>query len=255
VLVDPIVLLKGTWRQGVAGDRLAERLRCWAQLEPVLARFVGDPGRLFAFLRTPPSSLRDEVFCALLRCAKSDQLAGLVLLEALLPGLKAIFGRTLLRAAERDELLALLLAQSWQQLVGYPVERRPRRVAANLLLDIRKYTLRELERVRRESSLPLEGGETPDPADAGADVELPLRRAVAAGALSEAEAELILETRVDRRRLPEIAAELGVAYITVYQRRARAERRLLLFLGVPVKNRGSRRHMCSARTDAAGGTD
>jgi hypothetical protein len=153
-------------------------------------------------------------------------------------------------------LLALLLANAWQQIVGYPVEQRPHRVAANLLLDTRKHTLRQLGRHRPERTLPLGGREPSDTTRATpADLELPLRRAVAAGAVSEAESELILRTRVDRTPLPQLAAEQGVAYITLYQRRARAERRLLLFLGVPVKNRGSRRHMCTARTDAAGAAE
>ena len=252
--MDPILQLAQTWRQGFTGRRLAGHLRSWGEREPALRRFAGDPTRLFAFLRTLPSAERDEVFCALLRQAKSDQLAGLVVLEALLPGLKASLGRTLVAAGEGDELQALLLANAWQQIVGYPVERRPHRVAANLLLDIRKHTLRQLPRHRPERTLPLRetGNAT---RTASTDLELPVRRAVSAGALSEAEAELILSTRVDRTPLPRLAAEQGVAYITLYQRRARAERRLLLFLGVPVKNRRSRRHMCTARTDAAGSAE
>jgi hypothetical protein len=250
--VDPIVQLATTWRRGLAGKRLAERLRIWGETEPALRRFGADPSRLFAFLRTEASAERDLVFCALLRCAKSDQLAGLVVLEALLPGFKASLGRTLIAAGEGDELLALMLANAWQQIVGYPVERRPSRVAANLLLDIRKRTLQQLPRHCRDRTQPLAGREA-SMARRGevSDLELPLRRAVAAGALTQAEAELIVRTRVDKVPLPRLAIELGVAYITLYQRRARAERRLLVFLGRPVKNRGSKRHMCTARTDAA----
>src|SRR5205807_606070 len=133
-----------TWRQGYAGKRLAAELRAWGKGEPSLRRFGGDPERLFAFLRSEPSAERDEVFCGLLRLAKREQLAGLVVLEALIPGLKASLGRTLVAAGERDELLGLLLASAWKLIVSYPVERRPSRVAANLLLDIRKQTLRQL---------------------------------------------------------------------------------------------------------------
>lgn len=250
--MDPILQLASTWRRGYAGRRLAEALRGWGEPEPLLRRFGGEPEQLFAFLRTEPSAERDQVFCALLRLAKQEQLAGLVVLEALLPGLKASLGRTLIAAGESDELLALLLESAWRLIVAYPVERRPSRVAANLLLDIRKQTLRQLPEHRHNRSRHLAGR---DPAAAPArparDLELPLRRAVAAGALSEQEAELILRSRVDRVPLPKLAAEQGVAYITLYKRRARAERRLLLFLGRPVKNGGPKRHMCTARTDAA----
>ena len=211
----------------------------------------GEPERLLAFLSSEPTAERDQVWCALLRLAKHEQLAGLVVLEALLPGLKASLGRTLIAAGEGDELLALLLANAWRLIVDYPVERRPTRVAANLLLDIRKHTLRQLPRHRSRSAHL--AGRDPDatPTGAARDLEQPLRRAVAAGALSEAEAEVILRTRVDRVPLPRLAEQQQVAYITLYKRRARAERRLLLFLGRPVKKRGPKRHMCTARTDAA----
>jgi hypothetical protein len=254
--VDPVLQLATTWRQGYAGKQLAEQLRRWGEREPALRRFDGEPGRLFAFLRTEPSAERDAVFCALLRLAKHQQLAGLVVLEALLPGLKASLGRTFVAAGESDELLALMLANAWAQIVGYPVERRPARVAANLLLDIRKQTVRQLPRHRHN---PREHAHEREPAAnrrmVASDLEQPLRRAVAAGAVSEAEADLILRTRVDDVPLPKLAAKQGVAYITLYQRRARAERRLLLFLGRPVKKRGPGRHMCTARSDAAGAAE
>lgn len=246
--MDPILQLARTWRQGFAGERLAAQLRSWRENEPALRRFADDPARLFAFLRTEPSAERDRVFCALLRQAREDEHAGLVLLEALLPGLKALLGRILVDARESDELLALLLKSAWEQIATYPLERRPHRVAANLLLDIRKQTLRELGHQRRfASERPVTRREAVTVF--GSDIEAPLRRAVSAGALTAEEAELVLQSRVDRRPLAQIAAELGLAYVTVYKRRAKAEQRLLLFLGQrPGKNRGPNRHMSSART-------
>jgi DNA-directed RNA polymerase specialized sigma24 family protein len=248
LVVDPIVQLGSTWRQGAAGARLNTRLRAWSADEPSLVRFTGSAERLFRFLRSEPSAERDRVFCALLRQARRDELAALVLLEALLPGLKSLLGRILVDTRESDELLAVLLKNTWEQIATYPLERRPQRVAANLLLDIRKKTLQELGHQRRTASeQPLTRREAA--ATIGADIEAPLRRAVGVGALSDTEAELILQSRVDRRPLAEIAAELGLAYVTVYKRRAKAERRLLLFLGQPSgKNRGGNRHMSSART-------
>ena len=58
-----------------------------------------------------------------------------------------------------------------------------------------------------------------------------MRRAVAAAAISEEEAELILRTRIDGADLRALADEAGLAYNTLVVRRLRAERRLLLFLG------------------------
>jgi hypothetical protein len=207
--VDPFLQLATTWRQGFAGKLLAEQLRRWGEGEQALRRFGGQPELLFAFLRTEPSAERDAVFCALLRLAKGEQLAGLVVLEALLPGLKASLARTFVAAGESDELLALMLANAWAQIVGYPVERRPSRVAANLLLDIRKQTLRQLPRhrhqptrarararARREQT---DGGERsraaiaargrcrrPERGGGGSDLAHPRRRRAAAPARREA---------------------------------------------------------------------
>jgi DNA-directed RNA polymerase specialized sigma24 family protein len=252
--VDPIVQLEQGWRQGVAGARLARCLRVWGEREPALARFQGDAARLFRFFRTPPGPERDSVFCALLRQAKRDRLAGLVVLEALLPGIKALRGRILVDVGERDEVWALLLGNAWERILGYPVERRPSRVAANLLLDIRKATLRELVRQRPQSAVQLSGSE-PAP-ELQSEGELTVLQALGAGVLSSAEAELILKTRVDGCPLTAVAAELGVAYQALLMRRIRAEKRLLVFLGGPVvSSRGRKRHMSIARSAAIEAAD
>ena len=245
--MDPLVELTQTWRQGQAGRRLANRLGAWALEEPVLRSFDAEPPALFRFLRSRPSGERDAVFCALLRQATTDQLAGMVVLEALLPGLKALSGSILVEAGQAEELLASLLAHAWEGIVGYPVERRPARVAANLLLDVRKATVNELRHRRRNATAgQLSGREQPPPRQA--DGELAVMRALAAGAIKRAEAELILETRFGGRSLHELAAEQGVGYRALLARRIRAEKRLLLFLGRPVVTfRGSNRHMCTAR--------
>ena len=244
---DPVAELAGGWRRGIAASVLAARLRCWGRAEPALAGF-GSVERLFRFLRSRPSRQRDEVFCALLRWAQCDQLAGLVVLEALLPGLKALRGRILAEASENDEVWTLLLAAAWEQIVRYPLARRPGRVAANVLLDVRKTVLRELAVRRHTEMLPLSGLEV-GALPGECDIESPLRRAIRAGVLSASEAELILQTRVDGRSLPAVAAELGVPYITVYKRRARAERRLVVFLGGrpgKIPGAGSAYEQCSA---------
>lgn len=233
---------------GLSGTQLNLRLRRWAAEQPALARFAGSAELLFRFLRGEPSAERDRVMLALLRQARRDEFAGLLVLEALLPGLKRVLGRILVDAGESDERLAVVLDCAWEQIVSYPLERRPTRVAANLLLDIRKQALRELGQHRRPADeLPLSRRE-PAPTF-GADIEAPLRRAVTAGAITATDAGLILQSRIDGRPLAEIAAELGLQYIGAYKRRQRAEQRLLFFLGQPAgKNRGRNRHMSSART-------
>jgi DNA-directed RNA polymerase specialized sigma24 family protein len=256
--VDPVVQLEArVWRRGVGGERLARRLRAWAAVEPALARF-GSAEALFRFLRSEPSAERDAVFRTLLASAKTDELAGLVLLEALLPGLKRLAGQLLIETRNRDSVWAVLLACAWERIRAYPLERRPRRLAANLLLDTRKAVAKELGRELYPPEQPRALGALgqPYPACRADDIDALLDRAVAAGALSRREAELIASTRIDGLTLAELAGRLGIPYHTLSVRRIRAERRLLLFLGCAAVTSGGRdRHISPAREGGAGSAD
>lgn len=241
--VDPVPLarLEREW-QALAGGRLAARFRAWAELEPALAAFAS-PRALLRFLRSPGANPddKDAALAALLARARAEPLAGRVVLEAILPGLKGVAGRLLRDPAEREELWALLFACAWEQIASYPLEQRPCRLAANLLLDTLHATGAGLDRERRQraelaAEQPLFG--LPTGLGPSGDLEALLARAAAAGAISSEEAGLILETRIDGRPLAALAAEKGLAYNTLKLRRQRAERRLLLHLGYPPVPRG-----------------
>jgi hypothetical protein len=227
VLVDYIVELD-RWRDGPARRQLVARLPAWAQHERTLARF-GTPQELFTFLESPPSTERDEAFCALLRLARDEQLAGEVVLSALLPGLKALVGSLLHDANARDDVWSSVLSTIWELIVTYPLERRPTRVAANLLLDTRKQTVKDLVR-ERERSKPTDALELRSGRANAGSVDLLVTRAVRAGAISRPEGRLILATRIDGRLL-RAYVRLGFSYRALVMRRWRAEKRLLLFAG------------------------
>ncbi|HEU6443760.1 MAG TPA: hypothetical protein VFL61_01745 [Gaiellaceae bacterium] len=191
------------------------------------------------------------ILAGLLRETRADPLAGRVVLQALLPGLKRLAGRLLFEAGEREELWSLLLAHLWAGIRSYPVERRPRRVAANLLLDAAHATLADLGKERRLRA------QAPELAPASVEAgeqqeEVVLARAVRAGALSRAEALLILRSRVEGVSLVRIAAEEGAGYDALRIRRRRAELRLRLFLGSP-DVRFERRNRPLSRARASGG--
>jgi DNA-directed RNA polymerase specialized sigma24 family protein len=247
---DLIERLEAEWPALASGALLA-RLRVWSEQEPVLASFA-TPQQLLRRLRGLRGHHRaeDEILAALLRQAQTDPLAARVVLQALLPGLKALARRILLDASERDELWSALLAHCWERIRSYPLERRPARIAANTLLDTLKKTTHELRRNRRDRDQYSHEPPTEQAAlnPAGTDVERLVQRAIAAAAISEEEAELILRTRIDGTDLHVLADAAGLAYHTVKVRRLRAEKRLLLFLGhSPVTFRGRKRPLSSAR--------
>lgn len=250
--LDPVAQLDREWQQ-LSSGRLRSKLREWAEAEPALAPFA-DPATLIRFLRRPgPWAARDALLRALLYRARLEPLAARVVLEALLPGLKRVAERVILDSRDRDELWSLLLACAWEQIRTYPLERRPSRIAANLLLDTRRKTL---DQFLRERARPRSRPDSPTGArrarqraieqreaaasltaassarqQAHGDVDALLATAVEAGAISREEAELIARTRIDGVALHELAAAASVAYHTLNVRRIRGERRLLLFLG------------------------
>ena len=229
--MDPLSQLEQEWPR--LADRLDRRLRDWQAAEPALAPFA-TTRRLVRFLHDHDTDPRDKdaVLAALIRYGSIDPDARRLVLQALLPGLKTAAAATVLDQRDRGELVQLLLAAAWERICCYPLQRRPSRIAANLLRDSRSDALRafgvELHDRRELPERPLER----TPAELHeVDLEAPLRRAVAAAAIRKEEAELILRTRIDGVSLAEIAAAEGVAYDTLRLRRRRAERRLLLFLG------------------------
>jgi DNA-directed RNA polymerase specialized sigma24 family protein len=248
----PLDRLDREW-QARASSELPARLRAWAREEPALAAFAS-PSALIRFLHSRGRADKDTVLRALLARARTDPLAARVVLQALRPGLKGLAKRIFLHADDVGELWQLLLASAWERIRTYPLERRPHRIAANLLLDTMRATLTELARERsRRGEIPARPVVPTAAARVVApDVETVLARAVAAGAISADEAELILRTRIDEEPLASAAREFGVSYNVVRVRLQRAERRLLLHLGIsPVPRRRRKRPSFGARAVGA----
>lgn len=252
----PVARLESDWRRELAGPLLADHLRKWREREAALAVFASPPALLGFLRRSNPGERQDAVLLALLRCAREDPVAARFVLQAMMPALKRISAGLLVDANEQAELWSTLLSCAWERIRGYPIERRPHRVAANLRLDTlhdlalahRKETARRgLQRLYPSTLLPAR------PRCQAGDVDALLAEAVRAGALSDEEAELIAATRIDGESLVELAASACVLYDAVRMRRARAERRLLLYLGVvDVRFGRSKRLLDGARVTGAG---
>jgi DNA-directed RNA polymerase specialized sigma24 family protein len=208
----------------LAGAGIARQLPDWQQGEPALACFA-DPCALLRFLHSATAAETDGPLLALLRVARRDRLAGRLLLQMLLPALKTQSERIVCPARRRDELWELLLFHAWETICSYPLTRR-RRVAANLALQVLHETTRELQRrpCSHDHEQLLPGHELESAAAAELDDrESVVEAAVAMGAISEGDAELVLCTRVDGIRLRLLANMLDVSYGALRKRRQRAE--------------------------------
>jgi hypothetical protein len=132
------------WERLRAQPSSRARVVAWGQAEPVLTPYDDLDDVLAAARGTGPASPAagtggadpDEVLAAVMRRAADDEVAAQLVLRRLLPGLVRIALRR--GGTGRWEVKPLfddLTAAGWLVVRTYPLERRPRRVAANLLLD------------------------------------------------------------------------------------------------------------------------
>jgi DNA-directed RNA polymerase specialized sigma24 family protein len=184
-----------------------------------------------------PMMEADATCAALARRAADDATAARTLLQALRPGLRTL-GRRLALGAAFDDVDHEVIALAWERIRTYPYDRRPRKIAPNVLLDVRK---RYLQRIRAEQPdvgldeiSPRLQPATPSAEDDALDSEIPslqraygtLAMAVAAGAISDTAANIIWQTRIVGASDPDVASELGLRLRTMQRRRQRAERQL-----------------------------
>lgn len=127
----------------------AAEIGVWAVRHPVLAA-CQDLDDVLLRVRAEP----DPSLTVLVReAADGSRLAARVILQALLGKLVLMARRS--RYAGVDDFVAAL----WCRIAGYPLERRPRRIAANLALDTLKDVTRLLPSPEIEQPVPWPPGE------------------------------------------------------------------------------------------------
>lgn len=208
--------------------------------------------------RSVPYAARDAAIGELLRRAKSEPAWIVGLAGVLLPGLRRIAGRVAREfPGDTADVDAEILAGFVEAVRG--VEACGPRLAARLLA-----VPWNRAKVARRAEMACAGRKVPAQSSAApvrpwGHPDLVLDRAVAAGAVTHEEAEIIGATRLGGAGLAEVAAEHGVSYGTLRRRRYRAECRLVRWLSngsspVPKRSRpgirscgsGSGRHRQAA---------
>lgn len=222
-----IDVLEDEWEELVRSSRLADALRAWAADDPAL--HFDSPAALVetAENRHRPGDA-DVVLAALARRAGTDDLAARFLLQLVLPGCKRmlrLYGRH-----DPEEWAALVVSTMWDCIRHYPIDRRPERVAANLLLDARQRVIRAVRRHRPtaplhrlpEHDLP---AVAPGPGPAAEAVSA-VGEAVRRGRVDLDDARLVVLTRLGGVTVAEVARHARTGEQTVRRRRHRTEARL-----------------------------
>jgi DNA-directed RNA polymerase specialized sigma24 family protein len=214
------------WFQLVNQRSSRRRYTTWAAGDPTFAAHADLAAFMAAARQRNDRERSDRILAALADRAGTDTLAARALLHAILPGLRAL-ASTHHWVAPGDELEATIVAIAWHHIRSYPIANRPRRIAANLLLDTGHHLRHDVP--RPAPTVPLEViNDLPSAPTHGSGHELTelVCEAVASGWLQPDRAELILRTRVLGQPIAVIAEQLGYPIDTIRHRRRRAERAL-----------------------------
>lgn len=215
------------WSSFVDSPSVLRRFEDWQRDDPDLAEFV-DLAHLVRFAQTPgqPAASDDALRC-LGRRSQTDSVAARALLQCVLYALPQL--ATKFRPAvggDGDEIAALVVATAYERIRTYPIDRRPRHIAANIVLDTRQIVSRTLCRPRVAEVLADDRAllsALVAPISAGAEVFDLVGRAVRAKRVDPDDARIIVLTRVYDVPVNELAAEYHCLPHSLRRRRLRAE--------------------------------
>jgi len=195
-----------------------------------MARWESDPTLgAFSDLASVVGTLRDaaspeqanRILRALIERAETDDLAARTVLQALIPGLVNMSKR-LGRGQLDEDLQAQVVTEAIERIRRYPLARRPRAIAANVIQDV----LGRICRARREDPRGDEARPVEPPADPSVEVCELVEEALAAGRLRRCDAELLLSVAIGNDTLRRRAAREGLTYAAMHERWRRARNRL-----------------------------
>jgi hypothetical protein len=219
-----VTLLDALGRSPMVSRR---RFAGWVRREPALVGL--DPTRVVAVVHDrvgTDHARKDELLASLVRLARVDPEAGTLLVVCLLPGIKARL-RAHGRGLDPEDAASMMVEAVWRRIARYPLDRRPAKIAANLLSDALADFIAGRDRQRAwdehtesyDAALGLAVGQ-------GESVETLWQEAERAGVVSADEVSLIDVTRLVGVPVPTVAWHLDISAAAAHKRRQRAEARL-----------------------------
>jgi DNA-directed RNA polymerase specialized sigma24 family protein len=215
--------LERDWQLVAAGpDADAARQR-WAA-DPVLGH-IHSVGEILE--RTAPGRDRasaDAILGALLRRAARDEFAARAALQALTPGLSTLARR--MGAARDPDVAPEVVAAALARIKCYPCERRPRAVAANVILDVLAAVCKSRSAAARETATAPERFHRvvePEPTEhARPDAREVLEVAARSGRVPDGQLQLVFDAVLDQVPVSDAAARAGISIKAMTRRRERA---------------------------------
>ena len=235
------------WERLASDRRVRATVRAWQLPDSVPVNGLDDLLDRLGFFGRPDDDTADAALFHVVQLAADDLLAARVVLQRVLPALVSVAKR---RAGgpsrnDRETAFAETVSAAWIVIRSYPVQRRPRRVAANIVRDAEYHAFVRTRRLRSAAEqvgssaldVEIEAGADGRAAQRGVEpmeevLEL-LRDARDAG-FSDDDLRLV-RGLVSGRSSVQIAAELGICERSVRNRRAAITSRLrAVLLDAPV---------------------
>lgn len=232
--------LNDDWTRLAANPAARRQVASWPVGDP--PRTYDGPDELLAAAGLEgglPMAAADRVLADVVARAANDALAARIVLQRLVPGLVlAAVRRTAGRPGQRQGLFDELAATAWVVIRTYPLDRRPIKIAVNLLRDAEYHTCVRPVRLRAASEVPVDepfdlverhaqvdGRPVERGRSATEEVAEVLDAGVRAG-LPADDLGLVRRLYLEGRSTADVAAELGVTPRTVYNRKMAALARL-----------------------------
>lgn len=176
----------------------------------------------------------DQVLADIVGRAATDPEMARLALQRVMPGILAIATRRARQSRGTfDDVLADLVGNAWIAIRTYPLARRPRKIAANLVRDIEYNTFVQPNRLRRVATETLTTATdqaVPGECHAAETLVAILAAARAAGA-DAADIRLLGELTVGGHAVGDLALRYDVSPRTILNRRRLAERNVRIVLG------------------------
>jgi DNA-directed RNA polymerase specialized sigma24 family protein len=215
--------LERDWQVVAASPAADAAVRRWAT-DAVLGQVAGVAEILE---RTAPGQNRamaDSILGALMRRAGRDEFAARVALQALTPGLLTLARR--MGAAHDPDVAPEVVTAALARIKCYPCERRPRAVAANVILDVLAAVCRSRSAAGREMATPPERFHRvvePEPVErTRPDAREVLEIAARSGRLPKEQLQLVFDAVLDQVPVSAAAARAGISTKAMTRRRERA---------------------------------
>lgn len=172
----------------------------------------------------------DQILAGVVGRAATDNVMARLALQRIMPGLVSIAQRRGRRAPGNfAEILHDLVANAWIQVCTFPIERRPRKIASNLVRDTEYATFVQQARLRRvatDAVADIPERSTAHSTNPGEEVIRVLGEARKAGANPEG-LQLLGELSVGGRSVQDLAESYGVSPRTILNRRLAAQADLI----------------------------